>query len=196
LHQNSLQGKLKVEYFNVRYSYTFAQAAFEFPSCDLVSFVVKSFFARERRRDLQSHAFASDNHFMPEDRREDLNRRGPDAAESASGPFRHGSMVVVTLGNPREKTWGMVLSLSPQGLSLSGIELASFEDFVLMVKEEEGFSPAVIFFPMHRIERIELDFPDGNLPSLSQRFTAKTGLDPAVFLRCIHSQQAAENDPA
>jgi hypothetical protein len=36
---------------------------------------------------------------------------------------------------------------------------------------------------MHRVERMELDLPDGNIPSLSQRFTAKTGLDPATLLR-------------
>ena len=35
---------------------------------------------------------------------------------------------------------------------------------------------------LHRIERIELDLPDGSLPSLSQRFSAKTGLDPAALL--------------
>ena len=91
-------------------------------------------------------------------------------------------MVVVTLGNPRDKFWGMVLTLAPEGLSLSGIELASFDDFVVMVKDGESFSPAVVFFPMHRIERIELDLPDGSLPSLSQRFSAKTGLDPAALL--------------
>jgi hypothetical protein len=87
-------------------------------------------------------------------------------------------MVVVTLCNPRDKFWGMILALAPEGL----IELASFEDFVVMVKDGESFSPAVVFFPMHRIERIELDLPDGNLPSLSQRFSAKTGLDPAGLL--------------
>ncbi len=91
-------------------------------------------------------------------------------------------MVVVTLGNPREKFWGMILVLAPMGLSMSGIELASFEDLILMVKDGESFSPAVVFFPMHRIERIELDLPDGGLPSLSQRFLAKTGLDPAAVL--------------
>jgi hypothetical protein len=101
-------------------------------------------------------------------------------------------MVVVTLGNPREKTWGMVLSLAPEGLSLTGIELASFEDFVLLVKAGEAFSPAVIFFPMHRIERIDLDLPDGNLPSVSQRFSAKTGLDAAAFFSSIHSEEAEE----
>jgi hypothetical protein len=35
---------------------------------------------------------------------------------------------------------------------------------------------------MHRIERVELDLPDGNLPSLSQRFLNKTGLAPSVVL--------------
>src|SRR5713226_1248369 len=98
------------------------------------------------------------------------------------GPFLSGSMVVVTLGNPRDKFWGMILSLAPEGLSMTGIELASFEDFVVMVKDGEAFTPAVVFFPMHRIERIELDLPDGSLPSLSQRFSAKTGLDPGAVL--------------
>jgi hypothetical protein len=100
----------------------------------------------------------------------------------AHGPFLPGSVVVATLGNPRDKFWGMILALAPEGLSMSGIELASFEDFVVMVKDGESFTPAVVFFPMHRIERIELDLPDGSLPSLSQRFSAKTGLDPAAVL--------------
>jgi hypothetical protein len=108
--------------------------------------------------------------------------RGSNAAALAGAPFLRGAMVVVTLGNPRDKFWGMILALAPEGLSMSGIELASFEDFVVMVKDGEPFNPAVVFFPMHRIERIELDLPDGNLPSLSQRFSAKTGIDPASLL--------------
>ena len=98
------------------------------------------------------------------------------------GPFRVGTMVVVTLGNPREKFWGAILALTPEGLSLRGSELASFEDLVAMVKDGETFSPGVVFFPMHRVERMELDLPDGSLPSLSQRFASQTGLDPAVLL--------------
>jgi hypothetical protein len=91
-------------------------------------------------------------------------------------------MVVVTLGEPREKFWGAVLDLSAHGLSLCGIELASFDDLISLIKEGEPFSPSVVFFPMHRLERMELDLPDGNIPSLSQRFTAKTGLGPAAIL--------------
>jgi hypothetical protein len=96
-------------------------------------------------------------------------------------PFPPGTWVIVTLGNPREKLWGAILSLAPEGLSLCGIEIASFDDLISLVKEGEPFSPSVVFFPMHRIERIELDLPDGNLPSLSQRFQQKTGLDPSVL---------------
>src|SRR5512141_3054151 len=96
--------------------------------------------------------------------------------------FVPGAMVIATLSNPREKFWGMILALAAEGLSLSGAELASFEDLTVMVRDGEPFTPAVVFFPMHRIERVELDLPDGNLPSLSQRFLNKTGREPsAVF---------------
>ena len=91
-------------------------------------------------------------------------------------------MVIVTLGNPREKFWGAILALAAEGLSLSGLELSSFEDLIAMIKDGEAFSASVVFFPMQRLERMEPDLADGSLPSLSQRFTAKTGLDPAKVL--------------
>jgi hypothetical protein len=96
--------------------------------------------------------------------------------------FAPGAVVIATLANPREKFWGMILSLAAEGLSLSGVELASFEDLTVMVRDGEPFTPAVVFFPMHRLERVELDLPDGNLPSLSQRFLAKTSLAPSAVL--------------
>ena len=133
-----------------------------------------------RDRQLQSSGCGGDNRCMPKDSQQGDVR--PAAQSAACRPFLPGAMVIVTLGNPRDKFWGMILALAPEGLSLSGVDLASFEDFVVMVKDGESFSPAVVFFPMHRIERIELDTPDGNLPSLSQRFSAKTGLDPAALL--------------
>jgi hypothetical protein len=104
------------------------------------------------------------------------------AAPKTHDPFQPCAVVIVTLSSPREKFWGMILSLAGEGLSLSGAELASFEDLTLMVKNGEPFTPAVVFFPMHRIERVELDSPDGSLPSLSQRFVAKTGLEPSIAL--------------
>ncbi len=111
------------------------------------------------------------------------NKRPGAGTANARDPFQPGAVVIVTLSGPREKFWGMILGLAGEGLSLSGAELASFEDLTVMVKNGEPFTPAVVFFPMHRIERVELDLPDGNLPSLSQRFVAKTGLASFIALR-------------
>jgi hypothetical protein len=148
--------------------------------------------AANRACQLQSPACGGDNRWMPKDSKQvDVS-----SAAGAPAPFSPGSMVVVTLCNPRDKFWGMVLTLAPEGLSMSGIELASFEDFVVMVKDGESFSSAVVFFPMHRIERIELDLPDGSLPSLSQRFSAKTGFDPAALLGHRKVGSADQRNPA
>ena len=118
---------------------------------------------------------------------EKLSRKRSEKAEALFAP---GAIVIVTLCNPREKFWGMVLALAGEGLSISGAELASFEDLTVMVRDGEPFTPAVVFFPMHRIERVELDLPDGNLPSLSQRFLAKAGLEPSVILSPTTSKHA------
>ena len=101
-------------------------------------------------------------------------------AFSGANPFQPGA--VITLANPREKFWGAILALTSQGLSLAGIELASFDDLISMIKAGDPPASGVVFFPMHRIERIELDLPDDNVPSLSQRFTTKTGLEPVSVL--------------
>ncbi len=112
----------------------------------------------------------------------DSPENSPASMAPTREPFHPGALVIATLCNPREKFWGMILALAPEGLSLSGAELASFEDLTVMVRDGEPFTPAVVFFPMHRIERVELDLPDGSLPSLCQRFFAKTGLEPAAAL--------------
>jgi hypothetical protein len=99
-----------------------------------------------------------------------------------AGPFSPGALVIVTLANPRNKFWGMILHLAPEGVSLSGVELASVEDLAAMVKDGEPFTPTVVFLPMHRVERVDLDLPIGNLPSLSDRFFASTGLQPLALM--------------
>lgn len=99
-----------------------------------------------------------------------------------ASPFRAGALVIATLSNPREKFWGAILHLSPTGLSLRGVDLSSFDDFIAQIRDGELFTSGVIFFPMHRVERLELDLPEGNILSLAQRFAEKTGQDPAPML--------------
>jgi hypothetical protein len=100
----------------------------------------------------------------------------PAAAEGRSASVFHaGTVVLVTLNASREKFWGAILDLAPAGVSLRGINLNSFEDFALQVKSGEAATPNAVFFPMHRVERIELDARDGEVPSLQERFLTKTG---------------------
>lgn len=105
----------------------------------------------------------------------------PERAPS-TGPFVAGALVLVTLNTPREKFWGAILELVPAGLSVRGIELNSFEDVATMVKAGELVTPAAVFFPMHRIERVDLDARNGDIPSLAERFRSKTGHDFAGLL--------------
>jgi len=104
------------------------------------------------------------------------------AESHSASPFRAGAVVIATLSNPREKFWGAILHLSPIGLSLRGVDLSSFDDFTTQIRDGEPFAAGVMFFPMHRVERLELDLPEGSLPSLAQRFAQKTGQDPAPIL--------------
>ncbi len=94
-----------------------------------------------------------------------------------------GQLVLVTLNNPREKLWGVLLSLTPAGVSVRGVDLQSLDDFMQLVKSGEPATAGVIFFPMHRVQRIELDGRNGDLPSLAEQFAAKTGTSIEKFFQ-------------
>jgi hypothetical protein len=94
-----------------------------------------------------------------------------------------GQIVLVTLQNPREKFWGVLLALTPAGVSLRGVDLQSLDDFTQLVKSGEATTASLVFFPMHRVQRIEVDSRSGELPSLADQFTAKTGIDVAKFFQ-------------
>jgi hypothetical protein len=86
-----------------------------------------------------------------------------------------GAVVLVTLREPREKYWGVVLEITAAGVSISGIALSAFDDFARLVRDREPASSGVVFFPLHRVERVELDLPSGEIPSLRQRFAQACG---------------------
>ena len=94
------------------------------------------------------------------------------------------SVVIVSLVSPKEKMWGQILLLEAKGVTVRGIELDAFDDFLRQVtqQEETGVSLNTVFFPMHRLERIMMDEPSGSIPSLSQRFHAKVGMSIQEYL--------------
>ena len=57
-----------------------------------------------------------------------------------TGPFHRGALVILTLGNPREKFWGAILHLSPEGVSMRGVDLVAFEDLVSQIRAGDPFT--------------------------------------------------------
>ena len=51
-----------------------------------------------------------------------------------------------------------------------------------IIRAEDPVGPGAVFFPMHRIERMELDARSGQIPSLCERFRNKTGRDAEAVL--------------
>ena len=94
------------------------------------------------------------------------------------------SIVVISLHSPKEKLWGELLALHPAGVTLRGIDLNSFDDFIRQVRDPEGdpIGLPTVFFPMNRIERISLDEALGSIPSLADVFAQKTGTRLADYL--------------
>lgn len=90
--------------------------------------------------------------------------------------------MLVTLREPREKFWGAVLEITPAGVGISGVNLAAFDDFTSQLRDGEAVTPGVVFFPMHRVERLELDQANGDIPSIRQKFLEKCGSPAEVVL--------------
>jgi hypothetical protein len=90
-----------------------------------------------------------------------------------------GVPVLVYLQSPREKVFGVLLSLEPAGVVMRGIDLASLEDWMRQEARGEapGLSLASVFYPMGRVERVERDETVGELEGLADRFRRLTGRD-------------------
>ena len=50
-----------------------------------------------------------------------------------------------------------------------------YTDAIAFITAGEPAMAGAVFFPMHRVERMELDAVNGEFPSLAQRFADKTG---------------------
>jgi hypothetical protein len=87
------------------------------------------------------------------------------------------SIVIAHLVNPTEKLWGVLLSLDPSGLTLRGINVASFDDWMFQIarQEERTLGLSTMFMPLSRVERIFLDEQIGEVESYRQRFEHNVG---------------------
>ena len=97
------------------------------------------------------------------------------------------SIVVVSLHDPKEKIWGQLVAMTPAGVTVRGIDVNSFDDFIAQVRnpEEANVGLATIFYPMHRVERIALDEAKGSIPSLAQTFERQVGRSLLEYLEFV-----------
>jgi hypothetical protein len=87
------------------------------------------------------------------------------------------SIVIVSLHTPKEKIWGELMELQEAGITVRGIDLNSFDDFIRQILDPEGerIGLPTLFFPMQRVERIALDEARGSIPSVADGFERKVG---------------------
>lgn len=92
--------------------------------------------------------------------------------------------VVVYLHSPRERWWGLLRAVTPAGATLRGLSLESFEPWARSVArgEDTGIAPTTVFFPIHRIERIDEDESTLSVASHADRFREWTGEDVKIHL--------------
>ncbi len=93
------------------------------------------------------------------------------------------SAVIVSLHSPREKIWGVLLSIETHGITLRGIDLNSFDDWIRgVVGGETGIGLSTVFFPIHRVERVLLDEAVGDIQSMADVFQSRVGGDLWTYL--------------
>ena len=88
-----------------------------------------------------------------------------------------GVPVILYLQAPKEKIWGILVSLSPSGVVVRGLDLVVFDEWMRQEArgEEAGLGLATIFYPMGRLERMERDESLGPMASYADRFYRAVG---------------------
>lgn len=96
-----------------------------------------------------------------------------------------GSLVLLHLVEPKEKYWGLLLSLTPAGVTLRGIDVALFDDWARQHRSggEAELGVTKLFVPLHRVEKIFEDSRVGSVASYAERFFQMVGRDVREVLR-------------
>jgi hypothetical protein len=99
-------------------------------------------------------------------------------------PFlRPPQVVIVYLQAPRERYWGMVRAIDATGIVIQGGELGGFDTWMRQVAEgAPNALPSTMFFPLNRVEKVLVDSPTGDAPSLAQQFERRLGRSLAALL--------------
>jgi hypothetical protein len=107
-----------------------------------------------------------------------------EGSHGLGSPLGPGSLVVLHLINPTEKLWGVLQDLGLAGVSIRGINLSSFDDWMSQAVrgKEQTLGLATMFVPLFRVERVFLDETVGEVESYQARFRRRVGIEVASYL--------------
>lgn len=83
------------------------------------------------------------------------------------------SSVIIYLQNPREKFWGVLISLDERGVIARGGNLESIQFFLENPEKQITSLFSTVFFPSHRIEKVLLDEGSGEAVSIEDMIVEK-----------------------
>lgn len=95
-----------------------------------------------------------------------------------------GAIILAHLTEPTEKYWGQLIALDAAGVTLRGLNLQSFDDWLIEVASGEApaIGPTTVFFPLRRIDCLFLDEAIGPVQSFAERLEDRVGQPASVVL--------------
>ena len=89
-----------------------------------------------------------------------------------------GSPVILYLPTRRRRSGGCSWRSQPAGVVVRGLDISVFEDWMRQEArgEDTGLGLSTLFYPMHRLERMERDETLGPIESYADRFRRVVGL--------------------
>jgi hypothetical protein len=108
-----------------------------------------------------------------------------------------GSIIVLNLHTPKQKIWGLLMDVGAAGVVVRGLDLSVFDDW--MRQEARGGDVQIglttAFYPLTRIERIELDETVGCVIGYAVRYKEMVGRTAFDALR-VADQRAEDGETA
>lgn len=99
--------------------------------------------------------------------------------------FTSGDLVLLHLINPSEKFWGVLVELGVAGVTLRGLSVNSFDDWMAQAARGDGdqsLGLTTMFLPLFRVERMFRDEAVGEVASYAERFQQRVGLTVFEYL--------------
>lgn len=109
----------------------------------------------------------------------------PSSTRAAFAAFEPGDLILLHLINPSEKFWGVLVDMGVAGVTLRGISVSSFDDWMAQAARGDGdqsLGLTTMFLPLFRVERMFRDEAVGEVASYADRFESRVGLAVLDYL--------------